>query len=333
MVKLSRALLFLGLLMLAVGSVQAGDLLCDYCGKAISGKYYNIDGKVYHESCYLNNLAPRCAVCGEPLTGRFSMYEGKAYHDACFDLNVAPRCVHCGGIIRGEYYIDSWGNAFHKWHDKEYETCDFCGRLMSPMLTGGGETRSDGRHVCKLCAAEALTDIAQARQLFRDVCDTLALFGIDIDPDDVDLELLSAEDLAHKNGQHVGDAFGLAVHQYNSILGFTYTRNMTVYMLQGLPRWYFLSTVAHELMHCWLYGHGEMRGDPPMVEGSCNYASFLTLSRYSAPEARAQIENLERNPDSVYGDGYRRTAAFVAERGVPGWLDYLKEHRYFPAGY
>jgi len=66
------------LVMLLFAPVNADDLtlVCDYCGKPITGAYIVTDSGTYHESCYEDHVAPRCAVCGQ--------------------------------IINGEYFIDHW---------------------------------------------------------------------------------------------------------------------------------------------------------------------------------------------------------------------------------
>src|SRR6266571_2959698 len=102
----AHLLLFTALLAAAAAIIPAlaSDLSCGVCGKAITGRYVEVDGKTYHPQCYEQYRVPRCAVCGEPL--------------------------------EGSYLTDGWGNPFHARHGEDL-LCPFCNRVMTVSTTHG----------------------------------------------------------------------------------------------------------------------------------------------------------------------------------------------------
>ncbi|RKX26459.1 MAG: hypothetical protein DRP45_03485 [Candidatus Zixiibacteriota bacterium] len=326
------ALAIIMVTILVSGSSTAEDLRCDYCGKVITEQYVQDGDKCYHESCYREHVLPRCAVCGKPIEGRYTVYDGKPYHDSCWKRNVALRCAVCGQIIEGDHLIDNWGNHYHSRHQDELPACSFCGRLICMRVTGGGRAYDDRHHICNLCREYAVTDTYIARRLLDESCDRLKKVGIEVDCDEVNFQLVSAEELAQLSGSGLADNFGLAHYEYETMLGITVNRKFTVYIRSGMPQMHFISTAAHELMHVWMYQNGKDKVDPPLLEGSCNYAALLVLQQYDDDLTAYVIDCLERDPCPVYGDGFRRVATFVAEQGKAAWLEYLKDHRFFPAG-
>ena len=96
----------------------------------------------------------------------------------------------------------------------------------------------------------------------------------------------------------------------------------------GLPRFDFTGALAHELMHVWLFSNAPTDIDPAFREGSCNYAAYLALQKYSDKEALFVIDRMLQDPDPIYGDGFRRVKEFVEEKGIRYWLHYLQNHKY-----
>jgi len=70
--------------------------------------------------------------------------------------------------------------------------------------------------------------------------------------------------------------------------------------------------------------------DHMLVEGSCEYAAYLTLSEMNDPLARFDMEGQKENKDLAYGAGFRSVSGYVSEVGIGGWLDFLREHEQPP---
>jgi hypothetical protein len=97
-----------------------------------------------------------------------------------------------------------------------------------------------------------------------------------------------------------------------------------VYLLNGMPRAQMAATAAHELMHVWQFRNSKLRQDPALSEGSCNFASYLVLRRIGGQDADYVIDGMLTDPDSIYGEGFRRVKAFAEKNGMPAWLRLLK---------
>ena len=321
--------------------IQAGNkyyhpdhFLCDYCNRPIGEtKFILVGNKKYHADCYEENLAPRCAYCGKSLGRNFVRYEGKDYHKSCYEQHVAVRCSLCGKIIEGEYLVDYWGNKYHSYHKDSIPGCDFCGRLFSDPRAGGGESFGENHHICNMCKRTAVKNLKNAEALLLDIRHKLAEKGIIIRSNDIELELVSEETLMKLSHSERADKFGLTKYETESFGGMPFSREFKIYILKGLPLMYYYSTAAHELMHVWVYLNSPEDIEAQLNEGSCNYAAKLILDMQDDPLAAYVLENLERNPDPVYGDGYRRVEKLVKNRGIKYWLEHIAFDPEFPIGY
>jgi hypothetical protein len=318
---------------LLVATSAAGGAECYHCGGAIAGRFVQYDGHIYHTDCYEKYVAPRCGVCGEPIIGTWIVYEGGTYHQHCYEAKVALRCSVCGEIIEGEYLYDHWGNAYHSWHSSEIAHCSFCGRLLSDPEAGGGKRLHGDKFVCSKCDRDAVRDADEAAELLEQVRHHLAEVGITIRHQQIGFDLITPQRMAELSNTHDSDHFGLTQYQESLWLGLLSEQKFSVSVLEGMPRMHFILTAAHELMHVWLYLNAPEKGDQALVEGSCNYAGLLVLQKYDDEMVEYVIRQLEEEPDSIYGEGFRRVRRLVDNRGVKFWLEHLQFDPEFPIGY
>ena len=326
-------LLLLASILVVAVAVSAGDMRCYHCGDKITGRYIQYNGHVYHTHCYEKHIAPRCAVCGEPIIGTWIIYDGKTYHQHCYASKVALRCSVCGGIIEGEYQYDHWGNAYHAWHADEIAHCSFCGRLLSDPVAGGGRELHGGRYICSKCEQNSIRDPEQARALLEEIRKQLVDMGIVIRHEQIGFELITPERMAELSHKPDADNFGLTQYQESEWWGLLTERKFDVFVLEGMPKMHFILTTAHELMHVWLYLNAPSGGDQALIEGSCNYAGYLVLGNYDDEMAGYVVRQMEEEPDSTYGGGFRRVRKLVANRGFDFWLQHLQFDPDFPIGY
>jgi hypothetical protein len=126
--------------------------------------------------------------------------------------------------------------------------------------------------------------------------------------------LVSADDLREEASGLPGRmAFGLT-----SLL-ITGDRTADVVMIKilaGLPATLFGAVVAHELGHAWLAQHGSRPTEPSVEEGFCELVAHAALKRLDTTFAAGLREQIRRNPDPVYGDGFRRVQAAVRHHGI-----------------
>jgi LIM domain/Protein DA1 len=316
--------------------------LCAACHRPIADNRFNVkDDQPYHPQCYVERVAPRCASCGQPLTGRYVQAEGKSYHPDCYRDHVVPRCAYCNEPLVGEYLVDAWGTKCCKRHKQEYPTCEFCGRLIPPSQqerAHAGYPRAIQSVRCPVCRSRAVESLSQARPLFAAVAQWAGTQLPAFNGAVLSLELCDRATLArHMLGR--GGAQGGEPHTLGVTLSTTHTLNGRevrtevngIALLQGLPTPLFQGTLAHELGHAWLVMQG-IKGLPQWSEeGLCELLAHRYYTHVNSPESRYYAESIERNPNPIYGDGFRRVRDTCARLGFTNYVTALRETKRPPA--
>ena len=294
--------------------------VCGACGKPIGDSYFETGGKFYHPECFT------CDHCGKPIKGPFTVFRGKRYHTTCFEENVALRCAVCGGVIEGKYLLDHWGNAYHTRHEGNVLQCDFCQRFVVGALGDGMKRLPDDRTLCSKCAPTSVVSVREARSILSKVADDLARFGITVEPKPIELRLVGQDELARiaENRSHETKGFTDYLVKKGPF-GDVKSETIKVYILHGMPRTQVVCTAAHELMHIWQFRNGSLEQDPALSEGSCNFASYLILGQIGTAEAQFAIDGMLKDPDRVYGTGFRNVKRYVERQGIPAWLRLLEK--------
>jgi len=349
------------ILITAASFVQSDDkIICDYCKEEIRGQYIEFHGKTYHpihfrcdncgkpighteyfvkgdhkycRECYIDLFAPKCAYCGKPVEEDYAVYRGKPYHKDCLNEHVALTCDLCNRPVFGEYLTDYWGNNYCIKHENNYNSCTYCGRFISDRVTHGGVTYRDGRHVCGICMPYTVNDENKAWGLTEEVISLMTSLGIEFDFSSLELHLVDKDELRQKSKNKMADQNGLCLYEEISQNGTKIRRDFDIYILEGMPKPHFISTAAHELMHVWIYNNAPRGSDPILVEGSCNLASYLVLQNYKSDMSEYIISLIEKNPDPIYGDGFRKVKALYKHEGISGWLEYLKNNKSISSRY
>lgn len=303
--------------------------LCFSCGKPIEGAYNKKDNKFYHAACFSKNEGLVCSSCGNLITEAFLTVAGKKYHKECYEGKVAVKCAVCLQPILAESQIDEYGNVFHQKHIYEYKKCENCGRLICERITGGGKKYSDGRDICYLCSAQAVYENQIIRVLFSEVKDKLRSLGI-IVPENISIEGVDRIELKRRYDGDVSP-------EMKGFCGSTEEIRMTgnkkekpvyrhnIYILNGVPAGYLSATIAHELLHAWIFENAGKDLPPQIAEGSCNFASYLYLKDKNDNTARIIIKRLHNSDDPVYGDGFRTVFQRFAGKPVSDFLAFLKK--------
>ena len=84
----------------------------------------------------------------------------------------------------------------------------------------------------------------------------------------------------------------------------------------GLPPVYFGQAVAHEIGHAWLAQYGQSPRDPAVEEGLSELFAYAWFKRDGSPYAERLRAQIRRNPDPVYGHGFRLVHAAVDRHGI-----------------
>jgi hypothetical protein len=322
---MNRSILIIIICLVLAASVppHAGagdDRICAECGRPITGAYFETGSHFYHPNCFT------CAHCGAPIKDAYLVYKNKNYHRRCFEDHVALRCAVCGGVIGGEYLIDYWGNAYHKSHQGVVLQCDFCQRFIHGELLDGMVRLPDDRRLCGKCAPSAITRTGEVRLILAEVSEVLETFGMTVDISRIELELVGIDELKRiaSSRSHNTKGFSDYTVQKN-VFGKVKSETIKVYLLNGMPRTQMVSTCAHELAHVWQFQNGRLDQDPAVSEGSCNFAAYLVLRKLGGEYTNFVIDNMLKDPDPVYGGGFRRVKRYAEREGIGTWLKSLKK--------
>jgi hypothetical protein len=320
---LARLTLILAVVLFISAPAAADDLICRTCGGAIAGDFIEVGAYVYHP------YHLKCTGCGEVINSEFYIHEGEPYHADCLAADEsAYRCALCGEAIFDEREQDFWGNWYHRSHARKVGRCPYCGRYFSESVSKGKYQYQDGRYICGICRESAVLTTIAVDSLLEETGRRLADLGISLEPGNIPVTLISLDQLRglpDADTASSGYTFCEELHA-----GDTERVDRQVCILFGLPRMRFVSVLAHELMHAWMFTNGCADWDPLLAEGSCNYTSYLVMGTYSAPEAEFEKKVLEEEEDAVYGAGFKRVLALAEERGTSGWLEWIGTERKFP---
>ncbi|HEY9766441.1 MAG TPA: protein DA1, partial [Chroococcales cyanobacterium] len=312
-------LLFLSFIFLA--SPALAGPLCAACGLEIKGSYTEALGHAYHPEHF------RCGLCGGVLGRQFFPKDGVPYHKECYLEKFAIRCSICQRPIEGKYMQDYWGDRFHPEHLNNHPFCHYCNRPITQDNSKGGFRIADGRILCGLCAKNAVMDQKTAEKYAREARNLLKSWGLLLPQEKIPVILVERDRLSG-SAFGAGDVLGRIC---NVVSGKKKSIN-SIFMLYGLPREAYMGAIVHELMHGWIFFNTDLRHSPPLEEGACNYLSYL-YHHYRGESAASYFEYcLEKNENSVYGEGFRRVKAIAASQGSNAVLELLKKNEDFPPG-
>lgn len=291
-----------GFAILAVcfGTFAALALDCSQCGRPIKGKYLTANNKVFcSETCYEKTL-PKCSLCGRPFREGVQIAEhpDKVY---CKECGAKPACFNC-------------------------------------RLPNDCEKLDDGRNICRVCKADAIFDQAQAQAVFDQVRERMRR-DLNLWTDrNIHFYLTSLPDLEKRSPDKTvpGDELGLYSYTFTEVtatekkLPWSKPRNtvkitnerFAVYALYGLNKARLIEVCAHELAHDWMQKNYPRIRDLKVREGFAEYVAHEVNSLYGNNALNIRIE---KNPDPVYGGGYREIAAYARLHGFGGLLGYFAE--------
>ena len=155
----------------------------------------------------------------------------------------------------------------------------------------------------------------------------LTHLGIDDIPRNVPIEIVDSYQLMKIQGNKEIDANqrGLAMFNQTISNGITKTEHK-VYILDYLPKFAFAGVFAHEILHVWQNEQGIV-APKDICEGFCNLGSYAVYSDINNPAALQLIDQMEKSPDPVYGDGYRKVKRHFDKNGWKTVIDKIKKYK------
>lgn len=207
---------------------------------------------------------------------------------------IVSTCTICGAPILELHLVDAYGNNACYHHKEQLHFCISCGRFC-----GKDARLRPNMYLCSDCVRNALSaeDCSKIVNYIRKRYLELPIGAIP----PFKLERVSCQDWSLSN-KSVG-------HAIQNEAGYS------VRVLDCLTKTAFAEVMAHELLHLWIYEH-RLSPSNRVAEGFCNLGSFEILSGIQTEKAKVKIRNIESNPDSVYGDGFRMVKQ---EYDVSGW--------------
>ena len=300
--------------------------VCAICHQPIDDTQFNVhEGKPYHPTCYRDRIGPRCAYCHQPILSQYYTHEGASYHTTCYRDHVVPRCAYCGKLLMSKYLVDHWGTKYCEEHQGLYPQCAFCGRLVPPQQQNHGSLSSEQVR-CPTCRASAVESLPHARTLFQGLMQQLNAMGLLYNTIPLQIELVDRARLAQLiHGRGGADTLGVTMHSTHMLNGQVVRTEVNgIAVLRGLPSTLFLGVCVHELGHAWLALQGIQNLPSWAEEGFCELLSYRFYSQLKTGESRYHAESIEKNPDPVYGEGFRRVRAVSDRIGFQRFVETLR---------
>lgn len=225
----------------------------------------------------------RCAACAGPLTaGYYTLIDrDERYCPRC--IATRPRCATCGAPL---------GDNHWRLHD--------------------------GRLQCNACHATAVYDPGLARAIFNEtVAGVIAQLGLTLNVG-VAFRLVDAPTLEGIRAQG-----GDIPPEGHNTLGLYQRRGhlRTIYMLYGLPRLIFRTTVAHEYAHAWQGEHCPLLSDDELREGFAEWVAYHHLRWLGCTRAAGRMLSAPH----PYRPALDRVLELEHRLGAPGLIEYIKQ--------
>lgn len=221
-------------------------------------------------------------------------------------------CVACGLLLTSGYYtLDGRSARYCGTCMRERPRCSGCG---API----GEPHwalHDGRVLCARCHPMAVYEPDEARRLYdATVTAVVAQLGLALRVG-VAFRLVDVPTIARlreADSAHLSDSQILGVYQRQGNL-------RAIYMLYGLPKLVFRTTVAHEYAHAWQGERCPLLDDDALREGFAEWVAYHHLHYLGC--TRAAEEMLTSN--HPYRPFLEQVLATEARLGVQGVIDHM----------
>lgn len=308
---ITKVLLLIFLCTLGFLSAADNMVSCAVCSKKIRGRYI-IDSRkraFCSRKCFEKTL-PTCANCGKTCRGRFLKVKSEAFCSRqCADNKLLPKCSRCSEPCRKFMVLPTAYGTFTYCSDcYKLDKCLVCDRRAKKLYL-----QSNGNKLCRYCNRDVIKNLAQLQSLFNEVRNTLNKnFKFPIDHS-ITLEMRSFTD-QEKSSLHGGNLFGLYNYKGKIVRKgklFSGKRppeikfrneHCSIIILGDLPRHKAAEAIAHELAHDHMKHRWFFIKDEKIKEG---FAEFIAAQYNTISGSQQWNIRMEKNPDKVYGDGYR----------------------------
>lgn len=223
-----------------------------------------------------------CASCGEPLGELFFALIDR-HERYCADCIASrPRCATCGAPL---------GNQHWQLHDERLQ--------------------------CAVCHATAIYDHIEAQQIFDEtVSGVVSQFGMGLNVG-VAFRMVDAPAMARirAQGRNIPpeDQITLGLYQRAGHI-------RTIYMLYGLPKLSFRTTIAHEYAHAWQSERCPLLRNEILREGFAEWVAYHHLRWLGCDLAAQRMLNAPH----PYRPALEHVMGLELRLGATGVIEYLK---------
>lgn len=305
--------------------------ICNSCGKSIEGSFTKDDKKYFHTKCYEDHYGLLCDYCKKIIKGQFIDSEEGKFHKTCFNNHVVEKCAVCSKPLVGHYIVDVHNMKYHKEHKNDLPTCSNCNRLISSITTNGGVELEDKRSLCTSCFQSRIKSKNEYETLLSKTIYNLSLLGLKFNSSTILVEPVNKRRLAEVSQNSVNSntkGFCQSSYKYREKNGIRekFDEVHKIYILDRLPEQSTESILAHELMHVWMHQNDINNLPSNIVEGSCNFISYLYMKdRFDNPSKEVLLL-LENDRDKIYGDGFREIKRRFGSKTLNDLLRFLMNY-------
>ena len=204
--------------------------------------------------------------------------------------------------------------------------CDRCSRFQKcfscSFPSESVKVFKDGRVQCMACSRKVFS-FEETEKLLRQIrSDLKKMYGYDTQHR-ITLRLVNKNALTKiTRSDSVMGCMKTLVNTETRVRGFKKTVEKkwqcTLYLLDHLPAAAAAKVIAHELTHDHLYHHAGSGKDPKVTEGICEAVSGQWLKSY---RYHGYVEAMQKNPDPVYGAGFRMMFPQLERYGMQGVIE------------
>ncbi len=218
-------------------------------------------------------------------------------------LMPGRRCDLCGALLLFAAVATPLGGMFCVSH-RDLPNCQLC----SAPFRGS-------RRFCDICGASCVNTHEHVRSALPRVRGVIQAMGIRLEPP-VHVRLVDPAQMPAVDAREWGLVVGVTTMKGREVT--------QVYIATGLPELEFGSTIAHECMHAWMAQNGFPRLAPEIDEGLCQVVAYRFLRDQPDPRAALLRQRIDRDPDPIYGDGFRAVKESVRRHGMNPGLDAVR---------
>ena len=315
-----------------VETFAAERLRCEVCRKNIRGQYIQSgDGRNFCSRKCFDSTLPKCENCRRICRKSAIKAKEKIFCSRkCAEEKLLARCRNCRNVFRqGKVIFSAYGDSVYCMKCMNKKKCLICERPESSL-----HIQHNGNALCQDCNHNIVSGQRQLERLFARVQNQLCRkLGFRNDHA-IKLQMQNIK-LSEADGAAGTREFGMYNYSGKIIeskpLPFEFWREQktsvryenescSITIMEYLPEIKAAEVIAHELAHDYMLHRWRYIHDRKLQEGFAELVAAL----YNQMSGNAKWNyRMEKNPDKIYGDGYRHLKRIFDQGNWPGVCRYL----------